>query len=302
MPESRGMENRDHHFIPAFDVRSITINGPAGHVMGVTRLRSPRAGNGLTRPHALEDAFMLSVQLQNYQGSIWLNNHDVAFSGQAAGEVMFYDYREEWRADLQSAFDCINFHIPRAMLNAVLESDATATLEAIRYEPGLPQRDPVVLALVQALLPSFETTPVANQLFVDHVGWAISSHVARSYGDLLFRHRTVKGQLAPWQERRAKALIEDQLAEGVSLTRLASECGLSTSHFARAFRASTGMAPYQWLLQRRVERACELLQDRDLTIAEIAAACGFSDQSHLSRAFVRARGEPPATWRRRNVE
>jgi AraC-like DNA-binding protein len=107
-----------------------------------------------------------------------------------------------------------------------------------------------------------------------------------------------RGGLAPWQARRAKELLNANLDGKLPLSQLAEECGLSTRHFARAFRQSTGVPPHRWLLSRRVERAKELLHDAALSLAEIALACGFADQSHFTRTFTTLVGLSPGLWRR----
>jgi AraC-like DNA-binding protein len=111
--------------------------------------------------------------------------------------------------------------------------------------------------------------------------------------------RPIHGGLAPWQERRAKELLSANLDGNVSLTEVARECGLSISHFSRAFRQSTGMAPHRWLIQRRVEAAKELLRDASsLTLLDIALRCGFANQSHFTRTFAGVVGSSPGSWRR----
>ena len=90
------------------------------------------------------------------------------------------------------------------------------------------------------------------------------------------------------------------LSEEVSLSRLAAECGLSTRHFARAFRLSTGMPPHRWLVRLRVERAKELLQTRALSLVDVALFSGFADQSHFTRVFKAVIGVAPGVWRRMN--
>ena len=79
---------------------------------------------------------------------------------------------------------------------------------------------------------------------------------------------------------------------------VARECHLSVSHFSRAFRHSMGVAPHSWLLTRRVEAAKEKLRDDRLTLSDVALACGFADQSHLTRVFTRIVGISPGVWRR----
>jgi AraC-like DNA-binding protein len=107
-----------------------------------------------------------------------------------------------------------------------------------------------------------------------------------------------RGGLAPWQLRRAEALMSQNLSVQVPLERVADECGLSVRHMARAFRQSTGVPPHRWLLDRRVERAKELLPDSKLSLSDVALACGFGDQSHFTRTFTAAVRLSPGLWRR----
>src|SRR5262249_54273756 len=110
--------------------------------------------------------------------------------------------------------------------------------------------------------------------------------------------RPARGGLAPWQERRAKQYMMARLREDVSLAQMAAECSLSPSHFSRAFRQTTGRAPYRWLLEGRVEHAKELLRESEVTLADTALACGFADQSHFTRMFSQIVGISPGAWRR----
>jgi AraC family transcriptional regulator len=112
--------------------------------------------------------------------------------------------------------------------------------------------------------------------------------------------KPLRGGLAPWQLRRVLDHFDQNLAEGICLSELASLAGLSQAHFSRQFKISTGLPPHRYKLARRIERAKQLLLHGDLSIKEIALNCGFFDQGHLSKAFRRIVGFSPGAWQREN--
>jgi transcriptional regulator GlxA family with amidase domain len=110
----------------------------------------------------------------------------------------------------------------------------------------------------------------------------------------------LKGGLAPWQLRRATEMFRSDLTENLKLQCVAEACRLSGNHFARAFRASTGISPHRWVIGKRIEKAQDLLVGSFVPLAEIALICGFADQSHFSRVFRVIRGVSPGAWRRKH--
>jgi AraC family transcriptional regulator len=106
------------------------------------------------------------------------------------------------------------------------------------------------------------------------------------------------GGLAPWQLRRVKDFMRDHAQEDLLLEDLASLVDLSAKHFARAFRQSTGLPPHRWLVNQRIDQARGLLSKGESSLAQIALACGFADQSHFSVAFRKATGATPGAYRR----
>lgn len=106
----------------------------------------------------------------------------------------------------------------------------------------------------------------------------------------------LRGGLSPHLARRIADHVEDHLTGPLRLRDLASVAGLSAFHFQRAFRASQGVSPQRFIAHRRIARAKALLRGRE-PLAAIAFACGFSSQSHLTRAFKAATGVTPGTYR-----
>jgi AraC family transcriptional regulator len=92
--------------------------------------------------------------------------------------------------------------------------------------------------------------------------------------------------------------IEEHLTASPTLEQLAAVARLSPFHFARQFKAATGLPPHEYVIARRIERAKEFLQGAgDLSLAEVAAHAGFSDQSQFSRHFKRLVGITPGQFR-----
>jgi AraC family transcriptional regulator len=91
--------------------------------------------------------------------------------------------------------------------------------------------------------------------------------------------------------------IEEHLDGDVSLDDLASLVGLSVSRFSHTFKAAFGVAPYRYILQRRIARAKALLRNSEATVTEIAASVGFSSQSRFSQMFVQSTGVTPSAYR-----
>jgi transcriptional regulator GlxA family with amidase domain len=110
----------------------------------------------------------------------------------------------------------------------------------------------------------------------------------------------VANGLAPWQLRKVTATVEADLRGDHSVAELAELVNLSKGHFSRAFRASMGLSPRQWIIQERVKLAIRKLARSDETLAEVAQSCGFAEQSHFTRTFTQVTGMSPGAWRRAN--
>jgi AraC family transcriptional regulator len=107
-----------------------------------------------------------------------------------------------------------------------------------------------------------------------------------------------RGLLTAAQKSRVLELVQSRLAEDLQLDDLAAAAGVSRFHFLRLFKNSLGMTPHRFVLDQRVAAARRLLEHTSLSLADVAAATGFSSQSHLSTAMRRTLGLPPGKWRR----
>jgi AraC-like DNA-binding protein len=168
---------------------------------------------------------------------------------------------------------------------------------------GIPANDAgdgeaIFNALSRILLSAIGRPEEGSEQFILHVALALRVHAERYRLGVQPLSRTSRGGLAPWQERRAKALMEAELDGPVPMGQIAGACGISVAHFARAFKLTTGLPPHRWLLERRVERSKSLLMTTALSLVDIANTCGFAEQSHFTRVFTKRVGISPGAWRR----
>lgn len=160
--------------------------------------------------------------------------------------------------------------------------------------PKLRFADERIWTLVKLLSEAVDDTDPSAELYGDGLTAAIISRVLAAPKETARSHTG----LSPWQLRRVVDYLEQHLPQRVELAKLASLAGLSSSHFSRAFKASTGMAPYRWQLSARVRRAQSLLLDTHASLDHVAEATGFADAVHFGHTFRKLTGATPTAWRR----
>lgn len=267
--------------------------------MAITEIRSDDPVLGLIEPVPVEDAYLISLMLKSLdRHEVWENGRPCPRHSISVGEFHLRDLKLEQSALVEQPHHSLQFYLPRAALNDIADENEARRIGELTYQPGVPLSDSVVRNLGSCLRNLFERPQETNRLFLDHVVFALGTHLAQSYGDLEPSSRLHSGGLAAWQERRAKDYLSANLGSDGSLKEIAAQCGLSTGHFSKAFKKTTGIAPHKWLIQRRIEVAKALLMLPSLPLAEVALHCGFADQSHFTRAFNRIVGISPGAWRR----
>lgn len=205
-----------------------------------------------------------------------------------------YDgFIEPYRAELLNGFDFLLVEMPTTAAEG--EPAEARALEAL---PRLQaETDPILPHIASALLPALGNSRTVSTLFVDQMVVAIQTHLTSRFGDLKPPGRR-RPLLSYAQEARAKEMLANRLQGDLLVADIAASCGMSRSSFMRAFRATVGTTPHQWLIRQRVETAKALLHDSRVSLAEIGVRCGFADQSHFTRVFAARTGVSPGTWRR----
>lgn len=265
--------------------------------LAVTRLTCSRFIRERSAPVPAEAAFSILHQLGDLERhSCWLAGRPQYSGAFSAGSVSVIDLRDSPQFEFKGPIDAIQYYVPQKSLDEFAHEHRAKPVSTLKWHRD--QRDPFLSTLSNILLSAVEQDRATNQLFVDQIGLSLIAHFAQSYGGLRVSEGDSNGGLAPWQERRAKEIMQSRLASQLTIANIAAECRLTPSHFARAFRRSTGIAPHEYLLRLRIEEAKRLMLSTELALIDIALICGFGDQSYFTRMFSRNVGESPGAWRR----
>ena len=228
----------------------------------ITEVRADDPTKEMSGPIPREDAFLVALQLRAYPRHFyWEDGQQQAPASLPAGCTTLYDLKRDPRFLINAPFHSLHVYLPAATLDAVADEAGARRTETLSYQPGAGVEDPVVRALFTALKPALARPMEADVLFVSTVLLAVATHVAATYGSMAQPHARARGGLARWQRDRAEALLLAHLDRHVEIADLARECGLATSHFARAFRHTFGTSPHRWLVERRMEQAKRLLAE-----------------------------------------
>lgn len=263
-----------------------------------THLQSAEARPRRTADVPREQSFSFQVPLTPFPWQAWFAGEEKIVSPAIPGNAYLFDLSNNPTVGLNAPFSTVRLNISQSVL------DALADEQGLRRGGGLHARslglpDAVMHGLARTIVAAMERPEEVTSLFVEYVALAFHAHVLRTYGNIPLASISNRGGLADWQLRRACEFFEANLDGDPSIADVAPECGLSSSYFAKAFKRATGAPPHAWLSIKRIERAKQLMNETDLELAEIALACGFVDQSHFTRTFVKRQGCSPGRWRRR---
>jgi AraC family transcriptional regulator len=265
----------------------------------ITRLQSSVGlPNRIMKASAVK-ALLVSVSLRSiplgrYQ--LWVDARQLPTSYVPAFRSNIIDFDAGPGCWAGSAFDYVHYHVPRESLDEIAEDWELGPVG--EYKQSVIEDDLVLAQMTKYILPSVTMGDKPCSLALDQFQLILGAHLLQRYGGLARIQHPAVGGLATWQKRRALELLRENLDGSVRLCDLARECGLSVSHFARSFKAVFGVSSHQWLTDRRIDRAKELLSQTQLPLIDVAAQSGFGDQAAFTRTFHRVVGTSPGRWRR----
>ena len=176
-------------------------------------------------------------------------------------------------------------HLQLGISDAALMASSDGAHGEVELRPSRKFANPRLSALAAAAHAEMVAGFPSGRLFLDSVEQAMAVALVK---DRAVRHRPAQiyqSGLGSARLRRIKDLIHVKMEDNLSLDEMAQSVGLSTAHFARMFRKSTGETPHQFVLRQRIERAKAMLRAPDVRVLDVAVACGFKTQQHFAQVF-----------------
>ena len=202
----------------------------------------------------------------------------------------------QWQLGRQGDVRHLHLFLRPAFIDAVA-AEVGVYPDRVEIVPTIGARDPRFEQIGLALLGELHADGLGGRLYAESLATLLAVQ--------LLRHQSAAGlppsrpatRLSPAMLARVGEYVDAHLADDLSLASLAGAVGLSPYHFARLFRASTGLSPHQYVIRRRVEGARLLLASTDRSLTTIAQDVGFASGSHLATHVRRLLGVSPSRLR-----
>jgi AraC family transcriptional regulator len=220
------------------------------------------------------------------------------------GEVAIIPAGPPWKWGFrgQTDSDLLPLCLEDAFLREVARS-VEVDPEGIEIVPLLGERDPRIEQIGLLLKEEIEAEGLlGGGLYAESLATALAISLIRDHSSLGRKaaRKAARERGGGLPRRALKEVIDyigDNLEKDLTLAEMAGVAHMSPYHFSRLFKESTGLTPHRYVIERRVQRAEELLGSSALPIAEIAFLCGFANQGHLNRHFKRLLGVSPKALR-----
>ncbi len=198
----------------------------------------------------------------------------------------------------ESTDESICFIIEPEYLTRTAAQTECLNPDQIELHPVALGRDPQIEYIARCFLAEMQNDALGGRLYSETLATQLAIHLLRNYCTFPAQLKQYEGGLSGKQLKAVIRYIDANLAASISLKDLARISGLNSNHyFCHLFKQSTGVSPYKYVIEQRIEKVKQLLK-QDLPLVEIALECGFSDQSALSLTFRKCVGTTPRGYRR----
>lgn len=215
------------------------------------------------------------------------------------GSLTTIPARWETRVHVHAPVEVIHVYISPERLGAMAEENGLGR-DAAELSDRLAVPDPTGAQLLALLAGELHKTGPTDLLFAEHLSELFCLHMLRQHSR---SSKAVEppprvGGMSPRRLKRVLDHVMGHLDGPIRLGDLVAEAGLSRTHFLRTFKQATGLAPHQFVTERRIEKAKALLDTTDLPVIEVGMRSGYDRPDHFASVFRRVTGVSPREWRR----
>lgn len=214
-----------------------------------------------------------------------------------SGEFFLHPARREAYYSWTTTDEAVVFLIEPAFLCRIARETECLDPDKIELKPILRDRDPHIEYMARSFLKEMQTEGLGGRLYSEALATQLAINLLRNYCTYPLKLKQYSGGLSPNKLRKAIDYIQANLEHKFGLNALAIITKTSPYHFSRLFKQSTGLTPYQYVIQQRIELGKRLLEKEDLPIVEIALMCGFASQSSFTTTFRKLVGVTPKSYR-----
>ncbi len=205
-----------------------------------------------------------------------------------------------WRAP--RLVDVLHIYFDSGKLSEFVEREMEIPSSSVFINCALGRADPFLSQIARALFEEVCRATPKDYFLLDSFYHVLARHFVRTYTTALGAHPVCSKKprivVDRASVRKAKEYLLGNLSESLSLESVAAHVAMPSVRLRDMFKAETGHTPYQFVLVNRIARAQEILAAGDISLAEVAYACGFASQSHMTGVFRQKLGVTPGRYRK----
>lgn len=214
------------------------------------------------------------------------------------GDVTLLTRAVETRWVWKEPIDVVHVHLTVDLMRSVCQQMYDRDISEVRLRDELKAGNPAVFRAAMALAAQAKDSGPGSRILHETLACQLAVQLLRRHSETGHREAVPPRGMPQRLLGGVEEFVRENIDRSLSLEELSAVVGLSRYHFARRFREETGTTPHDFVLGARVEAAATMLHlRRDLTLSQVASACGFSDQSHLTRVFKARIGTTPGRYR-----
>lgn len=260
------------------------------------RIEHCRLSNGDYPTHTHSEHVVLLCLSEGTQGELVSASGAGMRGTQVKGTIAVLPSGLEHKAALEGPSEHLALYIDPSLINhAAADGQFNRSFE---IQERYARADKVISTIGMAFIDELDSDALSGRLYAESLGNLLAVHLLRHYSNSIECVTTeFTGGLSASKLRLVNDYIAENYCNDIKLAELAQVAGMSSFHFAREFKKTTGTTPHQYLIKYRVDRAKTLLAQHDLPLIEVGLQAGFSHQSHFTRLFRKLTGTTPLYYR-----